>query len=57
MGGLWSTLNDLDPHVFTAEREGLSEGCKETHGWKNSKGKEKEKHKIFLKRKRRGKGI
>ena len=29
MGGRWSTVDDLDPHVLTADREGLPEGCKE----------------------------
>ena len=58
MGGRWSTVNDLDPHVLTAEREGLPEGCKEPMaGGTPKEKKEKEKNKSFLKRKRREKGI
>ena len=62
MGGRWSTMNDLDPHVLTAEREGLPEVCMEpmaggTSKEKKEKEKEKEKNKCFLKRKSREKGI
>jgi len=58
MGGRWSTMNDLDPHVLTAERKGLPEGCKEPMaGGTPKEKKEKEKYKSFLKRKRREKGI
>ena len=59
MGGRWSTVNDLDPHVLTADREGLPEGCKEPMAGgtpKERKEKEKEKNKCFLKRKGREKG-
>ena len=45
------TMNDLDPHVLTTEREGLPEGCKGTHGWRNSKERRKRKNKSILKRK------
>ena len=51
MGGRWSTVNDLDPHVLTADREGLPEGCKEPMAGGTPKKKGKEKNKSILKRK------
>ena len=49
MGGRWSTVNDLDPHVLTADREGLPEGCKEPMAGGTPKKKEREKNKSILK--------
>ena len=56
MGGRWSTVNDLDPHVLTADREGLPEGCKGTHGWRNSKEKRKRKEQEHPEEERREMG-
>ena len=51
MGGRWSTVNDLDPHVRTADREGLPEGCKEPMAGGTPKKKEKKKSKSIVERK------
>jgi len=57
MGGRWSTVNDLDPHVLTADREGLPEGCKEPMAGGTPKEKEREKNKSILKRKEEKRGL
>ena len=51
MGGRWSTVNDLDPHVLTADREGLPEGCKEPMAGGTPKKKKRKKSKSILGRK------
>ena len=57
MGGRWSTVDDLDPHVLTADREGLPEGCKEPMAGGTPKEKEREKNKSILKRKEEKRGL
>ena len=50
-------MNDLDPHVLTADREGLPEGCKEPMAGGTPKEKEREKNKGILKRKEEKRGL
>ena len=57
MGGRWSTLNELDRHVLTDERERLPEGCKEPMAGGTPKEKEREKNKGILKRKEEKRGL
>ena len=58
MGGRWSTVNDLDPHVLTADREGLPEGCKEPMaGGTPKERKEKEKEQVLPEEERKRKRV